>query len=459
MARQVYSRQRAGFAIFAGCILKLISFIVVKTPEIDTIFDDSCQSESSTYPLKPPKDVPSTMYKPKGMYEVIRWTQFTKEAVYEIINDEPKLPMNEFWNEEIQAISQVAILYINAKTNSTWSLVKFQNGYIKNDALQGTQYIVDLDLKRTNEECSYTQRFRVELVHYLLPIKSSSTLVTTFNERLSLKVFIFVTLDSPNLKKLVENFPTGTYFKSHVLLIIVTDDTNRDINKIQKIQNDAKLAKMQKENFDVTVLIRKSIFDRSVILKEAVNEYVKKPNDIVMILDEDVTIKTPLINHCRILLKPQKTVYFPVAFGQFNPKLVVKGMPPGKSKDINIEDHNKFTGQWLPYNYDYLCSYGQDIKTVMSQLFTVHSAPVKKSLGLLLNEQFMKQGFEVIRSVSPALYKHSVSTKCVYNENFASKNKEFCLHEKVMGMASKPALGILYLTDIEKRKQIKDKEK
>lgn len=459
MPRQVYSRQRAGFAIFAGCILKLISFLIVQPPEINITFDDICESESSIYPLKPPKDVPTTMYKPKGMYEVIRWTQFSKEAVYEIINDEPKLPMNEFWNEEIQAISQVAILYINAKTNLTWSLVKFQNGYFKNDALQGTQYIVDLDLMRKDIDCSYTQRFRVELVHYLLPIKSSSTVVTTYNEHLDIKVFIFVTLGSPNIKTLVETFPTGSNFKCHILLITVTDNISRDIDQIQKIQNDAKSAKQQKENFDVTVLIRKSIFDSSVILKEAVNEYVKKPNDIVMLLDEDVTIKTPFINHCRILLKPQKTVYFPVAFGQFNPKLVVKGMPPGKSKDINIEDHNKFTGQWLPYNYDYSCSFGQDIKAMLSQLFTVHSTPVKKSLGLLLNEQFMKQGFEVLRSVSPALYKHSINSKCIYNDHFALNNQEFCLHEKVMGMASKPALGILYLTDIEKRKQIKNKDK
>lgn len=423
------------------------------------VLSKHCPSQLYEHAHIPPEDVPKHMYKPKGMYEVVRWTQFNSEFITDIINDEPKLMMNSFWNEEIQAICQVALQYINAKTNQTWSLSKIVNGYVKNDVLQGTNYIIDLELTPTlmppNDMCHDKSTFRVEMVHYLTPIKSSRAMVVQHENNVDLKVFLFVTLSSTKVQKLISSFPTLAVQTVEIYIVVVTANKERDFEQIKQLQDLVTNAAKTKDTLKVIVLVKDTGFHRTVLLNNVLSKSTKS-RDIIMLLTEDVVIKQSLINHCKVILKPMQRVYFPVAFGQFNPELVVKGMPPGKSKNIDVFDHNKFTGQWQPYNYDFVCAYSQDLKPALSHLSTVHDTFAEKDFGIHLNEQFMRQGIEVVRSVSPGLYKDFSNARCNHDAAFNKENELFCLREKVEGMASKPALGILYLTEIEK-KNLKDK--
>jgi len=412
----------------------------------------SCPSEKVEFDPQPPLDVPRTMYKPKGMYEVIRWTQFDENFISDIINDEPQIKMNDYWKEEYQAISQVALQYINSLTNQTWKVFKLQNGYIKHDALQGTHYILDLDLVKNRQDyaniCPIKRRFRIELVHYLMPIESSKSTITVIDSKLDLKVFLFVTLGSTKIQKFLEKFPGSSSQNTEIYIIAVTRDKNKDFTKIKQLQD--LVNGVIRDGIKINFLVKDESFGRVVILNNIIATETKE-KDIVLLLTEDVIIKQSLVNHCKIFSKPYERVYFPVAFGQFTSDLVIKGMPPGKSKEIDLEDHNKFTGQWLPYNYDFSCAYANDIKSALSHLLTVHNIIEENEFGKMLNEQFMKQDIEIIRSVSPGLYKDSKNERCLYDDEYASKYKQFCLHEKVMGLASKAALGVLYLTDIEKK--------
>lgn len=120
-------------------------------------------------------------YKPKGMYEVTRWLYFDEDHVYDIINEEPKIVLNGHWREDMKAVSQVGLDYINANNmlGHSWALVALKNGYMRTDSLRGTDYMLDLIVRPTTVNSTksvYERTFRVRMVHPFENIDNSKSI-------------------------------------------------------------------------------------------------------------------------------------------------------------------------------------------------------------------------------------------------------------------------------------------
>jgi len=116
-----------------------------------------------------PTEIPPP-YKPKGMYEITRWIYFDEKNVYDLINEEPHLDLSGHWHEEMKAVSQVGVNYINANKmlGTSWELVRLHDGYLRTDSQRGTDYMLDLIVKPVNINFSKQASevmFRVRLVH------------------------------------------------------------------------------------------------------------------------------------------------------------------------------------------------------------------------------------------------------------------------------------------------------
>merc|ERR1712135_54617 len=145
-------------------------------------------------------------YKPKGLYEVVRWLHFDDQYVYDNINGKPKTPVTGHWKEEISAVSQVAVEYITASTRQDWELHKLSNGYVKTDSVHGTQYLVDLELKtRSASATSEARSFRVHLNHPFVNVDDVKISALEPSNDRSVSVIIPVTTNSAKVEELVSD--------------------------------------------------------------------------------------------------------------------------------------------------------------------------------------------------------------------------------------------------------------
>merc|ERR1712136_384188 len=291
-------------------------------------------------------------YKPKGMYEVVRWLHFDDQYVYDNINGKPKTPVTGHWKEEISAVSQVAVEYITASTRQDWELHKLSNGYVKTDSVHGTQYLVDLELKtRSASATSEVRSFRVHLNHPFANVEF--LLVLSGNEDGYLET-----------RKRIETTSIG--LKSDKIRITTHQGSPSYLGEMHHIINEA-----------------------------------VPSNNILFIMNEDMVLTDAAIKHCRSIPIEGKQVYYPVAFGQYDPDIIEKGMPPGKPKDVNKLDHTKFTGSWLYDQTNALCAYRNDFTRVLTTLFSTDST-LEGVLPMTYNA-FLQANIRVVNAVEPGL--------------------------------------------------------
>uniref|UniRef100_H2YQF0 Hexosyltransferase n=1 Tax=Ciona savignyi TaxID=51511 RepID=H2YQF0_CIOSA len=396
-------------------------------------------------------------YKPKGMYEITRWLQFDEKHVYDIINEEPKISLNGHWMEEFRAVTQVALEYVNANEmlGQSWSLVKLHDGYLRRDTLRGTDYLLDIIAKPkhyNNSAQGVERMFRVHLVHPLQPIEQAEQVYIQKNIQAKLKIIIPSKITSPQILTSIENFAKSKPNKNvELILVLFVGRTKDEISKAQiKIQE---LEQTIKNQPDVTIHVYpvEGLFSYFNGLRHGLLKATES-TDVVLAATIDSAFMEQIYYHCKANAIPQKRVYIPIAFGQFNPDIIVKGMPPGKPKDVNKRDHNKFTGYWMHDTFNVMCANQADLVKILTNLRSLgrRTGSSTEELGTQIYNAFLRADFEVISSVEPGLYK-TYGVTCSKAE-LSEKSYKKCRHTKALGLGSKPALGILYINEVLQKK-------
>lgn len=164
-----------------------------------------------------------------------------------------------------------------------------------------------------------------------------------------------------------------------------------------------------------------------------------------------------LLETCRIIPKNQKRVYFPIAFSQYDPDIIERGMPPGKPRNINKLDINKFTGYWTHKVHDFMCMYYDDAVPALNKVLRSVENNAKlfydigSEGGVCMYDTFLLGNLDVISAVEPDLVRMYHKRTC--DKSILSKNDYHqCVQLKAETIGSKPALSILYITEIEQKK-------
>ena len=165
-----------------------------------------------------------------------------------------------------------------------------------------------------------------------------------------------------------------------------------------------------------------------------------------MVLEDDVTMTDGLLHHCRSICIEKTRVLFAVPFAQFNPKVIEEGMPPGKLKDLNKNDHDKFTGQWAFRSHKNFCAYYTDVSNM---LYAAGKTKLEVN-GRWVYNDYLNQEYEVVMAVEPNLYKLNHNEKCFLTKQVPEEYSQ-CMKHKVLHLGSKPALGVLYIKEILKK--------
>ena len=174
-----------------------------------------------------------------------------------------------------------------------------------------------------------------------------------------------------------------------------------------------------------------------------------QPTDLILTLEDDMDFETSLLNHCRSVCLEEKRVYFPIPFAEYNSKVFVKGMPPGKPKNLNKKDHNKFTGTWAHESHNNFCAYQSDISALLKKSETNH---VNKDGDWIYNS-FLEQNYDVVMAVEPNLYK--LNRESCYSMKPKKQKYAQCLKSQALFLGSRPTLGFLHIKEVLQRQKSK----
>ncbi|XP_066301800.1 chondroitin sulfate synthase 1-like [Branchiostoma lanceolatum] len=115
-------------------------------------------------------------YRPKSMYEVIRWYYFTDKHLYENLDDDPRIGLIGRWKEDVQDIQEQAVRIVSKEENTQWKLVRLHYGYKRIDPFRGTDYVLDMEVA----ESDGTEKGR-KLVHLVRSIRPHVRLINVQN--------------------------------------------------------------------------------------------------------------------------------------------------------------------------------------------------------------------------------------------------------------------------------------
>ena len=154
----------------------------------------------------------SIAFKPKGMYEVTRWQFLDEEHIFDIINEEPKIELKGVHKEDVKAAIETGMDYINVNQmmGQHWSLKRLQNGYMRSDARQGTDFMMDMVVHPTSRNYKNIpasvvneRLFRVVLRHPLYQTESLKLESIYKHETKKIKIIIPAHLVSTCFKSLL----------------------------------------------------------------------------------------------------------------------------------------------------------------------------------------------------------------------------------------------------------------
>ena len=154
-------------------------------------------------------------------------------------------------------------------------------------------------------------------------------------------------------------------------------------------------------------------------------------------------IRDGFLHHCLTLCK-QNQVYFPIAFAKFDADIVEKGMPPGKPKNIDKMDHNRYTGTWAYNDRKSVCAHAQAWLKVLQK--TNYGFSKKANMENWIYERFARNDFKMVTAVEPNLYVVNRKNQCTNLQPFPVEFEK-CVKAKSEHYGSKIALGILYITE------------
>lgn len=281
-------------------------------------------------------------FKPKNMYEVIRYEHFNMTSISSNFDDDPQINLLGHQKADIKDIIHQAMALYNSARPEKWKMVKLINGYRRLDPLRGEEYILDGVLALEKDE-KVEESHRLELVkpfnvghllndhstseksviHFILPISGHSEKFDTF----------IANFEEVCLKQPSEN----------IYLLIVLFVGKDSVDDPDKLKTIARTLSDKYRNSHIRIIQTRSAFNRALGLDLGARQL---PSDALLFFcDVDVQFNSNALHRCRHNAQEGHQVYYPVVFAQYSPDMVLKYSPPEKVK--NLMAINKHTGRYL----------------------------------------------------------------------------------------------------------------
>ena len=277
-------------------------------------------------------------------YQMPSWKYFDAENIYADHKIEPcvQLSDDKETSMDIEMVTSLAETIVQNKYESPdLKLTAVINGYMRQDLIKGSEYI--LDAQYSNSRLIVNDRIR--LLQPFLP----NVTVEADKDDLSEVVNVIVPISNSNGKciKFIQTYLKKSLKNSvHLILIVYKkSDFEKMKEKVNLITNKYKRA-------SITVIKGKGRFSRAKALHQGIS--ILKRSELAFFCDVDMNIESHFFDRCRRNTIQGTQVYLPTVVKLYNPKLYTK---VHHSSNLPL---NRQTGHWGSYNYGMLCIYKSD---------------------------------------------------------------------------------------------------
>ncbi|XP_035687961.1 chondroitin sulfate synthase 1-like [Branchiostoma floridae] len=259
-------------------------------------------------------------YRPKTMYEVIRWFHFTEKHLYENLDDDPRIGLIGRWKEDVQDIQEQAVRIISKEEKTQWRLAKLNYGYKRIDAFRGMDYVLDMEVAKADG----TEKGR-KLVHLVRSTRPHVRMLSLQNVAQQTVVHFIVPLSRVtdrlrDFMKVYEKVCLESGAAVSLLGVLFRDSPEDQTSLDQYVEADGE-------------------FSRAVGLDTGARQLA--PDALLFFCDIDVDFDQGFLQRCRNNAEVGRQVFYPAVFSQYDPDLVMEGIP-GKPKPTNLRDINKY---------------------------------------------------------------------------------------------------------------------
>jgi chondroitin sulfate synthase len=319
---------------------------------------------SSPCPLSGKGEEPlKTSFKPKTVYDVLRYDYFNKSQIFNNFDDDPRIWLLHHQSDDVKdLVSQVTALYNKASPIKNWRFGQLLNGYRRFDPLRGEEYILDIELvtvlKVNKRHQTVTNSIRFEAVKPFANLRLLSN--TLYSNQQTIYFVLPLTQFGERFRKFVQNLIDAGWSKSgeSVCLLIVwftTKGSELEVDGLKQFIIDVQRSHPQA---NIQLMEAAGEFSRGLGLDLASLQL--RNDSLLFFCDVDVTFTHAFLQRCRLNSIRGHQVYYPMVFAQYKSSLVHRHAPSG----VNDNEINKYTGYWVYYGYGMACMYNEDYRRV-----------------------------------------------------------------------------------------------
>lgn len=361
-------------------------------------------------------------------YEVLQYSTFTKDLVYELdpgLNGKPEASPIGHKKIEKDEVMQFALDAINLR-GAKYTPNDLLYGYQRTDRVQGSQY----ELFFKSNEPSQSKYQHLTLFRPFAPLQ---LVQAEAFDKTTVWVNVIVPLSGrlATFKQYLSFFlpMTKTDKFVHLTVVYFGEDGRREAEDMLKM---AALV----HNFEhYTFLFKNEVFSRGAGLQAGAKSW--DSGDVLLLFcDVDIYFYSDFLNRCRLNSVPTSKVYYPIVFSLFNPNLVYNGRVfPSLREQLIISPE---TGIWRSFGFGMACMYRSDFMAIKGFHNRIEGWGGE---DVILYRHLIGSNIEVVRAPDPSIF-HIWHDK-VCNSSLSTKQYNMCIGSKLKSDASITQLGIL----------------
>ena len=274
-------------------------------------------------------------------------------AVYEAqpLYMKPKQNIGNFGakhrNADLKAALNWGLKEFNKKMKENGEKSKVTDVIFKSDPMKGNQYIFTIKTKKG-------KTFNIPVLRPLGPYILDGK-ITDQSAKIRQLINIILPLSgrAESLDKFIQMFREicVEHGENVFLTVVIYGNTTSSIKLKERIVQFSKNTK-----FAGIDIMRKDLpFSRGRALDDGVKRWNGNKNVLMFFCDVDVSFDRNFLRRCRINTQPNKQVYYPIIFSQYNPYISRRNESNRYSVEIDEE-----SGTWRPLGFGMTCMYRSD---------------------------------------------------------------------------------------------------
>lgn len=220
--------------------------------------------------------------------------------------------------------------------------------------------------------------------------------------------------------------------RTRLYIILYNDDSSPD-----DLQRTRDL--INRLTYDIRLIEVNESFSRGKALQYGVNA-INNDNELMLFIDVDMLFDTKTLDRVRRNTRCNQTIYFPIVYSLFNPKLNNVSINDLLATINTADIVNEANGFWRQFGFGIVSLYKSDYLHLGGFDLMIHGWGNE---DVTFYDNAVKSRLKIVRSVDPSLVHVYHAIKC--DEHLDGDQKTMCLGTKATTLGARKRLQQLFI--------------